>query len=316
MRPPLPILCVGTTPALQRVMRFSSLKLDAVNRAVMTLDGVAGKSVNVAKVLRSLGSEVTATGLVGGTSGRLVVSTLEGMGVHCDFVDVAVPTRQCVTVLDDLSGSHTELVEESRVVAAADFEALWGRIRSRLPGSGAVVMSGTIAPGGAVDFYERLTRLAGEMDVLSLVDAQGPPLLSALRARPGLVKPNRVELESTLQRPLAGERELLEGMRELSERGAARVVVTAGGGAILAWDGVRAWRIRPPVIKALNPIGSGDAFTAGLAWKLVAGDDLGEACRWGAASGSANAMTWMAGEVDAGVVKELAGRVEVSRVAE
>jgi hypothetical protein len=36
-------------------MIFRKLALDAVNRAVTTWDGVAGKSINVAKVLRALG---------------------------------------------------------------------------------------------------------------------------------------------------------------------------------------------------------------------------------------------------------------------
>ncbi len=55
-----------------------------------------------------------------------------------------------------------------------------------------------------------------------------------------------------------------------------------GKGAALAFDGKIFWRIVTPRIHVVNPIGSGDAFTAGLVWRLVRGDDLGEACRWGA----------------------------------
>jgi fructose-1-phosphate kinase PfkB-like protein len=86
-------------------------------------------------------------------------------------------------------------------------------------------------------------------------------------------------------------------MRELRARGAQRVVVTAGKETTLAFDGQRTWEIASPEIEAVNPIGSGDSFTAGVVWRLVAGDTLGEACRWGAACGAANALTLMAGEV-------------------
>jgi fructose-1-phosphate kinase PfkB-like protein len=48
----------------------------------------------------------------------------------------------------------------------------------------------------------------------------------------------------------------------------------------------------------LNPIGSGDSFAAGLVWRLLRGEDLGEACRWASATGAANALTMMPGEVD------------------
>ena len=61
------ILCLGTTPAVQRVMVFRSLAIDAVNRAVTTLDGIAGKSINVAKVLRVLGERPMATGFLNGS---------------------------------------------------------------------------------------------------------------------------------------------------------------------------------------------------------------------------------------------------------
>ncbi len=63
------ILCVGTTPAVQRVMIFRKLALDEVNRASSTLDGVAGKSINVAKVLKSLGEEPVAVSFLGGDRG-------------------------------------------------------------------------------------------------------------------------------------------------------------------------------------------------------------------------------------------------------
>jgi fructose-1-phosphate kinase PfkB-like protein len=58
------ILCIGPTPAAQRVMIFPQLVLDAVNRAASTLEGAAGKSVNVAKVLKVLGEQPLATGFL------------------------------------------------------------------------------------------------------------------------------------------------------------------------------------------------------------------------------------------------------------
>jgi tagatose 6-phosphate kinase len=65
---------------------------------------------------------------------------------------------------------------------------------------------------------------------------------------------------------------------------------------------------------AVNPIGSGDAFTAGLVWRLLRGDDLGAACRWGSAAGAANALTLMAGEVNRPDVDRLVQEVTVERL--
>ncbi|MEI6390071.1 MAG: hexose kinase [Verrucomicrobiota bacterium] len=305
------ILCIGTTPATQRVLVFRALTLDAVNRAVTTLDGVAGKSINVAKVLKALGEQPLAMGFLGGDRGERIRTLFKERGIQRDFVTVRETTRQCITIIDQSRGTQTELVEESRPVAAADYQKLMSRIGRRLKGCRAVVMSGTITPGVPVDFYLTCGRMAQEIGAMTVVDAQGAALIEALKCQPGLVKPNRTELAATVGRKLRSEAEVVAAMRELGERGAQRVVVTAGSGPTLAFDGRRAWQILPPRIVAVNPIGSGDAVTAALVWRLLRGDDLGEACRWAAAAGAANALTMLAGEVDLEVVERLVSEARV-----
>jgi tagatose 6-phosphate kinase len=299
------ILCVGTTPAAQRVMVFRRLTLDAVNRAATTLDGAAGKALNVAKVLKALGQEPVLTGFFGGDRGRWLRAELEARGIELDIVEVDAPTRECVTVIDESNGTHTELVEESRPVTPGNYEQFRRIVHRRALQAQAVVMSGTITPGGPMDLYFDGTRLAHATGALSVVDAQGAALTEALRARPGLIKPNRTELAATLGCELRDEAALVSAMREMRRRGAGRVVVTAGKEASYALDGESCWKIQGPVIRAVNPIGSGDAFTAALVWRLLAGDELGEACRWGAACGAANALTLMAGEVIRSEVERL-----------
>jgi tagatose 6-phosphate kinase len=219
-----------------------------------------------------------------------------------------------VTVIDETAGTHTELVEESRPVQPADFEQLMTIVRRRAPGCRAVVMSGTIAPGGPADLYFHCTRMAEAVGAISVADAQGAALIEALKAKPGVVKPNRLELTATVGHELETDTAVMQAMRELCERGAQRVIVTAGKHPTLAFDGRSFWRIAAPRIRAVNPIGSGDAFTAGLIWRLVRGDDLGEACRWGSAAGTANALTAMAGEVNRADVDRLAPEVDVRRI--
>jgi tagatose 6-phosphate kinase len=307
------ILCIGTTPAAQRVMLFRKLTLDIVNRAAVTIDGAAGKSVNVAKVLKALGEAPVATGFLGGDRGAELETVLRAKGIELDFVHVAARTRQCITVIDEAADTNTELVEESQPVTVEDYDRLMEIIRTRLRSARAVVMSGSVAPGKP-DLYFHCIRLANETGALTIADALGQPLTEALKAGPGLVKPNRPELAATVGRELKDDSALMAAMRELAERGAKRVVVTAGKAPTLAFDGTTFWRILPPLIKAVNPIGSGDAFTAGLTWRLLRGDDLGEACRWASACGAANALTLMAGELDPKEVERLVRDVRAVRL--
>ncbi len=308
------ILCIGTTPAAQRVMIFRKLTIDSVNRATTTLEGAAGKAINVAKVLKALGAHPIATGFLGGDRGVSLLALLEAKRIDLDFVTVPARTRECITVIDNSSGEQTELVEESQPVADASYKKLIHLIGRRVRGCRAVVMSGTITPGGPVDFYQRCTQIARHAGALPVVDAQGAVLIESLHARPGLVKPNRIELAATVGRKLQTQSAVIRAMREIHERGAERVVVTAGKEPALAFDGQTCWKIISPRIRAINPIGSGDAFTAALVWRLVRGEDLGEACRWASASGAANALSALPGEVNRLDVERLAREARAERI--
>ena len=253
-------------------------------------------------------------GFVGGDRGKELLAILASRGIDTDFVPVAAPTRLCISVLDQSSQAVTELVEESKTVAASDYEALKTRIQKRLRGSEAIVMSGSLTPGGPIDFYRQVTHAGRELGILTLVDAQGPPLSEALKAKPTLVKPNRAELAATVGRSLPNEGELIAAMREVLQRGAERIVVTAGKLPILALDEGNLWRIHSPTVPVVNPIGSGDAFTAGLVWRLVRKETLGEACRCAAAAGTANALSVMPGELDRRDVERLANDVTLENL--
>ncbi len=58
----------------------------------------------------------------------------------------------------------------------------------------------------------------------------------------------------------------------------------------------------------------GDAFTAALVWRLLRGEDLGEACRWAVAAGAANALTLMPGELEPMEVERLVKNVSAVKV--
>jgi tagatose 6-phosphate kinase len=74
------------------------------------------------------------------------------------------------------------------------------------------------------------------------------------------------------------------------------------------------WVVTPPVVAAVNPIGSGDAMMAGIATALDRGQAMVEAVRFGVACGAANALTATSGEVRRADVMRLLRRVTVRRV--
>ena len=304
------IVCLGTTPAVQRVMVFNHVEINGVNRAVETLDGAAGKSINVAKVVTVLGERAVATGFAGGDRGDYLCGELDRLGVAHDFVRVRTRTRECVTVIDRGAKVHTEMVEESKAVEAEAWELLQQKLQELLrQGPRMLVLSGTLVPQAPQDFYGECVRRAAERGVPTILDAAGAPLMNAISARPLLVKPNRAELEKTFGLSVATDAQLRDAMAALRNAGARSVVITAGGQGAFALDEHGAFRVRSPRVEAINSIGSGDSFTAGLAVALALGQPFRDACRLAAACGAANALTMMAGDVRLDDVRRLSAEV-------
>jgi tagatose 6-phosphate kinase len=313
------ILAVGLTPTVQRTMRFARLEIGAVNRARTVLVTASGKAVNVARVVRLLGGESRLVQFLGGDTGRFLAGVLEAEEVTHDsvWVENGAPTRTCTTLLAE-DGPATELVEEARPVTPGDVAALEATVRAHLPSASALCLSGSFPPGVPEDFYAVLARAAHGENVPVLVDAQRAPLRKALEARPFLVKPNREEAAATLGLALSGdgERDARRAVAALLEAGAAWALVSMGKtGALLGGaETGELWRIEPPEVAAVNPIGSGDSLLAGLAVALEHRASVPEAAALGTACAAANCLTETSGVVRPADVTELLPQVRRTRL--
>lgn len=290
------VICMGTTPVYQRSMTFDRVKFDGVNRAKHVADYASGKSINVARVLRTLGHEVLATGFVGGTRGEMLCDDLDAAGIQHQFTVIGKETRQCITVIDRDAGTATELVEESSPVLDAAWEKLDGKLRLLLPKSRLWIFSGTLPPGAPQDFYARWFPLARERDAIVVIDARGEPLKLALKHGNAIYKLNRDEFAETLGTDLSDDARLIDAIRNNTPAG-GKLIITLGKSGAIGSDGAAVWRVHSPSVKVISAVGSGDAFAAGLGIALSTGEPLDAALKLAAACGAANAMTALAGHL-------------------
>jgi tagatose 6-phosphate kinase len=308
------IICLGTTPTVQRTMTFAKLSVNDVNRATSVRQFASGKSVNAARVLHTLGEDCLAAGLLGGDSGKFMREDLDRAGIAHDFVETSpVSTRLCLTLLDESNHTATELIEEPSPPPGHAFDVLFQKLDELMAPRRATLlaMCGTLAPGAGDDYYAKCVRIARQRDVRTIVDAKGPPLRLALREAPTVVKPNRAELATALDMSIDSEAALRVAMQKVVSLGAQWAAVTHGVDDTMISDGSRFWRIATPKVQMVNPIGSGDSFAAGLAAGLRRGQQMPEACRLAVACASANAMTSNAGEVRTSDVENLLSQIVV-----
>lgn len=313
------ILCVGLTPTVQRTQFFDRFQTGEVNRAKETLVTASGKGVNVARVVTLLGGSARLVTTLGGETGRFITARLEADGIpHFPvWSEDDAPTRTCTTLLV-ANGPTTELVEEAGEVAPHDALLLTRACEGALLEARALCLSGSLPRGMGDDFYARLTSRANGLGIPTIVDAQKAPLRAALAARPFLVKPNREEAAATLGFSLTGDAptDAQAAIAKLTEAGAQWALVSMGSAGSLLGDGTALYRLTPPEVEAINPIGSGDSLAAGLLFAhFEQGKDIPEAAAYGTAAAAANCLTPTSGVIRPADVQRLAPQVTLTRLS-
>lgn len=124
--------------------------------------------------------------------------------------------------------------------------------------------------------------------MLTVVDAEGDLLRTALPCRPFLVKPNREELAALLGAGMETLDDVRAGALRVREMGARNVLVSLGPQGSLLADETGAVRYLPaPDGRVRGAVGSGDSMVAGFLAGWLDRHDYAWAQRMGTAAGSA-----------------------------
>jgi 1-phosphofructokinase family hexose kinase len=304
------ILVAGLSPAWQQIMEFERFEPGEVNRARSVHWCASGKVLNVAIALKQLGAPCQAVTVLGGASGAAIERELGDSGLPLKAVRSAGSTRVCTTILE-LGSKTTELVENAASISAAELQQFCDAFVERAAKAQFIVLTGSMPAGTDPTTYRELIADCAEWAIL---DLRGPELLTALKQRPLLVKPNRLELGQTLGRELDSESAVHEAMEELRRRGAQWVVVTDGPGAVWISGPDGHWRGQPVKVPTVNPIGCGDCLAAGIAVGLLHGSEMFESIRYGIAAAAENASMLLPCRLDPARVEELTRQVAIERI--
>lgn len=304
------ILVVNLNASIDKRYVLADLKKGAVMRAAAVQNTPGGKGVHVANVLTQLGQECMVTGMLGGKSGEFIAEKLHAYGISHDFVSIAGETRSCIAMITQ-DGVQTELLEPGPAVSEAEQERFLAKFQNLLVKADLVVCSGSLPQNVPDDFYRRLIHLAGEQGKKALLDTSGKPLQEAIKAKPFFIKPNRDEIEALTKRRLETETDFIQEIERFWQMGVQMAAISLGArGAMAGYQG-RIYQVVVPDIQAVNPVGSGDAFVAGMALAIGRGCEPMEALRWAAACGTANALEAESGSVTPAVVEELREKINV-----
>ncbi len=285
------IYTVTLNPALDKTVEIPSMKVDGVNRITAMRADPGGKGINVSKVIKKLGKESIALGILGGSTGRQIQEALEKLGVTSAFHFVQGETRTNLKIVDPVLHTNTDLNEPGFSVSEMCLQELLQELVERLREGDLLVIAGSLPKGAPEDTYRSWVEACRKAGAKVLLDVDGELLKMGLQAGPYLIKPNHYELQAMLGQTLTTPKDLEEAARRLMEQyGIEKVVVSMGSqGALYVTEeaSVYAEGLKVPVG---STVGAGDSVVAALAVAEEAGLSLEETVRLSSAVGAANVM--------------------------
>ncbi|MGJ5898766.1 1-phosphofructokinase family hexose kinase [Streptomyces sp. V2] len=303
------ILTVTLNTALDITYRVRGLRPHTTHRVTDVAERPGGKGLNVARVLAALGHEVTATGFVGGATGKVVQDQLTLIpGVVDALVPISGHTRRTVAVVDTHTGDTTQLNEPGPVVTPAEWGAFLEVYDQLLGSASAVALCGSLPQGVPVGAYAGLVRVARTAGVPVLLDTSGEPLRRGVAARPDIITPNADELAE-----LTGSHDPLRAAQDARRRGARSIIASLGPEGLLAMTPEGRWRATPPTRLHGNPTGAGDSATAGLLSGLLDQLPWPQRLSRALALSMATVLAPGAGEFDQGAYEEWVEKVLVTQ---
>jgi 1-phosphofructokinase family hexose kinase len=311
------IVCLAANPSIDKLFEIERLVKGDIHRPAGFLQVAGGKGLNVARSAAALGADVTAVPLLRGHAGTWLEEQLHAEGVASAGVWAQGENRSSLSVADRETGGLTEFYEHGAVVPAAAWVELMDRASGLFDRCSWLTISGSLPRGAPDDGYRDLVREARARGIAVAVDSEGERLRLALDAEPDVVKVNQAEVRELLGVPTARREEAIAAARKLRDlaggdghagivtRGAEGVVLAAPDGTL--YEGVL-------YVRGRYPVGSGDAFLAGLISGLERDAGWEEALCLALGAATANAEIPGAGRLERARAQELAGRAEVRLV--
>ncbi|MDR3376000.1 MAG: 1-phosphofructokinase [Ancalomicrobiaceae bacterium] len=280
---------VTLNPAIDLTVTVDRFTLGRVQRARALQSCVGGKGVNVAGCLADWGLKVDATGILGRANDRVFVDFFAEKGIADRFIRTSGETRTNFKIADTVSGDVTEVNLPGLEVSQSTFETMRATLRRAVVPGRPIVLAGSLAEGLPVTTWVDLIADITERGGRVVLDTSGSALAATLGGPhvPHVIKPNRVELEGVVGRPLPETADVIAVARHLVKRGVGLVVVSRGSKGAVLVDKDQAIEVVLPAKTVLSNVGTGDAMVAGLVAGMIEGAPLERLARLAVAFASA-----------------------------
>lgn len=302
------ILTVTLNPAIDISYYIDDFQVDKLFRAKSNKTA-GGKGLNVSRVLKSLGANVSATGFLGGTNGKWISNNIDSLGIENLFIETKNETRICMAILG--KNTQTEILEPGPDILKNEIDLFLKNFKEILNDFDIICLSGSLPKNISSNFYKILCNLGKNKKII--LDTSGNSMIEALKEHPFLIKPNKEELEDFFKVKINSIDEIIFYGKKLQTLGTKNVLISLGkDGAV--YIGEKTYKIDIPKITVINPVGSGDSSVAGFAYGVSKNLSIEEVLKYSMACGMSNTMNSNTGFINLDQVNDLLKKIIVKEL--
>ena len=263
------VATITLNAAYDLVGRLKRIELGEVNTVETLGLFPAGKGINVAKVLKDLGIDVTVGGFLGEDNQGDFVTLFDKLGLQDKFQRVPGRTRINVKITEtdadvtDLNFLGYEISESAWQQFVADSLAYCKSFDI-------VAVCGSLPGGVTPDLFADWLKQLHQAGIKVVLDSSNAALTAGLSARPWLVKPNHRELEAWIGHGLPTMNDIIAAAKKLKAQGIAHVIISMGANGSLWLSDEAIMQAQPSRCEhVVSTVGAGDSMVAGLIYGLI-----------------------------------------------
>ncbi|MDO4289003.1 MAG: 1-phosphofructokinase family hexose kinase [Eubacterium sp.] len=304
------IYTLTTNPAIDLNICSKAIAPGVVNRTFSPIYTPNGKGVNVSFVLKHFGIDSKILGFFGGFTGRYIVEESEKKGV--EVVPVWVDDITRINILLNDGKEEFKFINEGALVTEAQEQEMLTLIES-LEDMTCLSVNGSLSKGMDDEFYVKVMEICKKKGVKVILDISSPKLKELLEYGPYLIKPNDEEIKSVFGIIMRDEKDIIDVLHMLHEKGAQNILLTLGDKGSYFFNGKEIFCAGTQPVKLLSSACAGDsALAAFLSLWLEDHSRVEEALKRSAATGANVAESSAIGDLKK--VSQYAENIRVKKV--
>ena len=281
------ITTLTLNPAIDKTLILEDFVVNGVNRVKSINIEPGGKGINASKVIKALGGETIALGILGGGAGDAIISMLKERDIPQDFIRIKGETRTNTKIVDIKNNTCIDVNESGPIVQKDDLDRLMENIILYSKKSDILILSGNAQRSVPKTIYKDIIEHIKE-NTKTILDSSGELLKEGIKAIPWMIKPNIDELKELTNKELKDVEELILECKALIKTGISYICVSLGKDGLLFMSKDEACLAIPPEVMAKSTVGAGDSVVGSLALSFSKKEDLVCAAKKACAIGTAS----------------------------